>query len=364
MKIGFVSPRYWPSKGGIETLVQAIAERLVTSGEEVEVLTLVNDSDAPAQEVVNGVVIRRFRQWVPGTVFMIGLPLYRYLVEHRDDYDVINAHSYHAMPLFWSSLVCPERLVASTHYHGKGHSRLANGIHPFYRPLGSWAVRRAQRVICASVFEKELVAAHFQVAEDKIAIVPDGIPLDALQSAQPFDLQGIPLLYVGRLEKYKRVDLAIQALASLPEPYRLYVIGKGPDEPHLRQLVLDADLADRVTFLKYVPDDELFRWYRSARVLVMMSEAESFPMTSLEAMAAGCRVVCSPAPPFTELARDFPEEIYVTADTSPEAVARSIRHAAEPDGRAIADLGAYSWDHVAQLTLQIFKGCVSLERGA
>lgn len=364
MKIGFVSPRYYPYKGGIETLVQAIGEQMVTLGHTVDVLTLIDSDQIPKIETINGVTVRRFKKWIPGDVFLVGLPLLFYLSANRRDYEIVNAHSYHALPLFWCSVVCPDRHIASTHYHGKGHSRLADRLHPIYRPFGSWAVRRAQKVICASNFERELVHTHFHVDEGKIAVVPDGIPLAALQSAAPIDLPGIPLLYVGRLERYKRVDLAISALTCLPENYRLYVIGNGSEEEALRKQTTEAQLTERVSFLKNISDSELYQWYQGAKVLVMMSEAESFPMTSLEAMAAGCRVVCGSSPPFTELAKQYPEQIFITHDTSPQALADQIVKAANLTGRAEADLAEYSWSAVAQTTLGIFETVVSTHMGS
>ena len=359
MKIAFVSPGYAPHRGGIETLVQAIAERLAAWGHQVDVLTLTTSAALPAMQQVNHVTIRRFREWVPGDVYYVGLSLLPHLLARGKDYDVVNAHNFHAMPLFWAGAICPTQLAASTHYHGHGHSVLANWIHPFYRPLGRWAVRRARRVICASGMERDLVRVHFGVAEDKLDIVPDGIPLAALRSAQPFDLPGVSLLYVGRLERYKRVDLAIEALAYLPGDHHLYVIGKGPDEPWLKQRAQRAQVADRVIFLKDVPNEDLFRWYRSAQALVMMSEAESFPMTSLEAMAAGCRVICGSRPPFTELAARFPEAVYAVQSITPRTVADQIRTAAEVPGRVEADLSDYDWDSVAQTTLTTFERVAS-----
>ncbi len=359
MKIAFVSHRYMPYKGGIETLVQAIGERLAASGHQIEVLTLTTSALLPAKQEFNGVTIRRFREWVPGDEYYAGMALLPYLLLHGKDHDIINAHNYHSMPLLWAGVACHARLVASTHYHGHGHTVLTNWIHPLYRPFGRWAVQRAQRVICASDHERNLVRAHFRVAEDKLDIVPDGIPLAALQSAQPFDLPGTSLLYVGRLERYKRVDLAIDALAYLPEDHCLYVIGKGPDEPLLRQCAQRAQVAERVIFMKNVPNEDLFRWYRSAQALIMMSEAESFPMTSLEAMAAGCRVVCGSRPPFTELAARFPDAVYPAQVSSPRAVADRIRTATQTPGRIEANLSEYDWDSVARATLMVFEKVVS-----
>jgi glycosyltransferase involved in cell wall biosynthesis len=108
-----------------------------------------------------------------------------------------------------------------------------------------------------------------------------------------------------------------------------------------------------------VPNEDLFRWYRSVQALIMMSEAESFPMTSLEAMAAGCRVVCGSRPPFTELVARFPDAVYPAQVSSPRAVADRIGTATQTPGRVEANLSDYDWDSVAQATLTIFEKVAS-----
>jgi len=107
-----------PYRGGIETLVQSVAERLVSWGHQVDVLTLTTAATLPGKQEINRVVVRRFRERLSGDVYPIGLPLLPYLLAHREDYDVVNAHNYHAIPLLWSSLAGFRRLVVSTHYHG------------------------------------------------------------------------------------------------------------------------------------------------------------------------------------------------------------------------------------------------------
>jgi glycosyltransferase involved in cell wall biosynthesis len=355
MRIGFVSPHYMPYKGGIETLVQAIAERMAAWGHQVDVLTLATSAKLPDRQEVNRVMVRRFRERISGDAYPLGLPLLLYLFAHRGEYEVVNAHNYHALPLLWCNLAAVHPLVVSTHYHGQGHSRFANGLHPLYRPLGSWAVRHAQAVICASKFERDLVCAHLRVEKEKIEIVPDGVTLNALHAAKQLELKASALLYVGRLEKYKRVDLAIASLSYLPEGFRLYIIGKGPEEEALRTQARQVKVDHRVEFMKDIPDDMLYRWYRSARVLVMMSEAESFPMTSIEAIATGCRVVCSARSPFTELAYQLPEAIFLLQDPTPINLAEEVRRVAGLPGRAEADLNKFDWDSIARETLNIFE---------
>ncbi len=146
-----------------------------------------------------------------------------------------------------------------------------------------------------------------------------------------------------------------QRECDLPQDFRLYIIGKGREEDSLRQQVRQMELDERVVFMKDVPNEMLYRWYRSAQVLVMMSEAESFPMTSIEAVATGCRVVCSARSPFIELAQKMPEAIFPLEDVSPLALADKIIKTALLPDRADVDLSRYDWDNIARETLGIFE---------
>jgi glycosyltransferase involved in cell wall biosynthesis len=286
---------------------------------------------------------------------LVGFSVFPYLLKHGNEYDLINAHNYHAMPIFWSSIASARRLVVSPHYHGKGHTGLANWIHPLYRPFGSWAIRRAQQVICASKFEKDLVCKHLRVSDNKIVIIPDGINLSALQSAKPLDIKPHALLFVGRLVEYKRVDLAISALYYLPEDFKLFIIGNGPQEDLLRNQAAKLNIDTRVEFLKNISDDMLYRWYQSSQILVMMSEAESFPMTAIEALAAGVKVVCQACEPFTELADQFPEAVFPLRDISPLSLANHLKYISSLPGRVNVDLKNYDWNFVSLNTLKIFE---------
>lgn len=98
MKIGFVTPGYAPYRGGVETLVQAIASRLCRDGHRIEVLTLDASGNLPQVEDMGGVLVRRFRERAPGGIYHVGLSLLAHMASHRDDYDIVNAHNYHAMP--------------------------------------------------------------------------------------------------------------------------------------------------------------------------------------------------------------------------------------------------------------------------
>jgi len=71
MKILFVTPRYYPHIGGVETHVQSIAERLVKRGYDVEVYATDPKGILPVIEVINGIKVRRFRSFAPNNAYYL-----------------------------------------------------------------------------------------------------------------------------------------------------------------------------------------------------------------------------------------------------------------------------------------------------
>jgi glycogen(starch) synthase len=104
------------------------------------------------------------------------------------------------------------------------------------------------------------------------------------------------LLYLGRLDHRKGIDTIISALPILPATATLTVVGSG-DQSYtetLRQMVDDSDLADRVTFIEQIAQDQLSHIYGDADVLVCPFRwAEPSGGVLLEAMSSGTLVVAT-----------------------------------------------------------------------
>ncbi len=108
------------------------------------------------------------------------------------------------------------------------------------------------------------------------------------------------LLFVGRLDRnhsYKRIDLLIRALGSMPKAERpaLRVIGDGNTRQIAESLTIDLQVQESVTFLGTVSERQLSDEYRNADLLVLPSpsQSEGFGMVLLEAYASGCPAVTS-----------------------------------------------------------------------
>ena len=100
------------------------------------------------------------------------------------------------------------------------------------------------------------------------------------------------LLVVGRLETVKRVDLAIRALAEVPSPARLVIVGDGSQRPALEQLAAAAGVAPRVTFAGSVDGDELVAPRTPTRARCVYAPFdEDFGYVTLEAFLSGKPVI-------------------------------------------------------------------------
>jgi len=119
------------------------------------------------------------------------------------------------------------------------------------------------------------------------------------RSALGVDPEGPLLLFVGRIQPLKGLDVAIDALRHLPADVRLVVVGgasgaEGADhERHCRGLVERFGLGDRVIFRPPQPHHLLSSYYRAADVCLVPSRSESFGLVALEALACGTPVVAS-----------------------------------------------------------------------
>lgn len=146
--------------------------------------------------------------------------------------------------------------------------------------------------------KQDLVGRGFPA--DSIVVIPNGVDLSSFSpdpSGSRFDEP--TLLYLGRLKRYKRADLILDALARLisaGSAARLLIAGRGDAENHLRRRAAELELGDRVRFLGFVDEDEKLRLLRKAWVHVFTSPKEGWGITNLEAAACGTPTVASDSP--------------------------------------------------------------------
>ena len=166
------------------------------------------------------------------------------------------------------------------------------------------------QVIATTEPQTELLQQQYDVLERHITVIPPGMdesrfsPVrqqDREQLRQRYGLQPNDVLAVGRMAANKGHDLLIQAVPTLlqlvPDARLVAAIG-GEDSAQdrlgveeLKSLAGELDIADKILWVQYIPDEDLANYYRATTVFALSSRYEPFGMVAIEAMACGTPTV-------------------------------------------------------------------------
>ncbi|WP_336338738.1 glycosyltransferase family 4 protein [Haloarcula brevis] len=344
MQVLHVTHRYPPRVGGVERHVKALATRQRAAGHDVCVVTA--DPNEADGDRPNSVPVMRCRSLAPGGAFYLSPSVYPAVRRHDASADVIHIHNYHAFPFVLGAFATRDAaLVATPHYHGQSASEFRDRLLRLYRPLGRRALERADAIVAVSEWERKILSRDLV---DRVTVVRNGIDVDRFAGAPAERRDGPYLLMVGRLEQYKRVDLAVAALTELPS-YHLVVAGRGPDRDRLVSRATDAGVADRLDLLGYVDDERLPGLYAGAAAHLALSEHEAYGLTVGEALAAGTPSVVREVGGLSEWAdrRDC-----IATAASPAAIAEAVDAAVGLDAPSAP---IQSWDDCAEGVAAVYE---------
>jgi glycosyltransferase involved in cell wall biosynthesis len=255
-------------------------------------------------------------------------------------------------------------LVHADVYGAFGARRLMSTKHnddPFragpFRFVERALARRASRVIAITDALARFQIERVGLPAEKLEVIHyglDGVP--AAWGANPPDpvpTSARVVLCVCRLEEQKGVDVAIRAMAHIPDAH-LVVLGDGPQRRVLEQLARELDVP--VHFLGRVPD--VAAWLRRASLLVHPVRWEGFGLAVLEAMLASLPVVATNVSSIPEIVADGETGLLVPPDDV-ERLAAAVRQALDdPDDygeRSAARARAeFSVDRMAARTLAVY----------
>jgi glycosyltransferase involved in cell wall biosynthesis len=163
------------------------------------------------------------------------------------------------------------------------------------------------------------------------------------------------ILAAGRLVPQKGFDILLRAMAQVPKdlPWRLEMIGEGPEDTRLRQIAVEAGIAQQIDWLGTRANP--FPHFRNADIVVVPSRFEGFPNTALEAMASGKALICTDCKTGPrELTGNGQFAVLVPKENIgalTEAITRLAR-----DPKARQDLGNQARTHVAgQYSVEVVK---------
>jgi glycosyltransferase involved in cell wall biosynthesis len=346
MKIVLVCPRYYPDIGGVEMHVQEISERLVKRGHSVEVVCTDPRGMHPKKDLIHGVHVTRFRGFAPNDAYFFA-PRMMWYLKHSDA-AILHAHGYHAFPALFAAMAAQgKKFIFTPHYHGRGHTRFRNLLLKWYDLVAKRIFYRADRIICDSEYEKNLITGKFDICPEKLVVIPNGINFHEFTTRE-VTRDPSRLLYIGRLENYKGIHHIIGALPRL-DNFSLVIIGKGPYEKDLHDLAHALNVEHKITWKKDLSREDLIREYMSAGIFISLSSFEAFGITVAEALASGLQVIVNNR---GALAEFIDNEMCIGIDPSAENLEEAIRSLKAP---SVYRKKILDWDEVAERIIESYS---------
>lgn len=352
-----------PEAGGAEVHAHEIFRRVVARGHRVTFLACAWPGCEPDVEIDGIEVMRRGRNFtfnyaVPGIVR-------RELGDRKFD---ILVEDVNKIPFCSPRFSHLPRLILFHHLFGGSIFReiffpVASYVYLWERliPL----IYRGERIQAVSNdTARELAGMGFQKRD--IRVVYNGIDCGLYSPAAPGEESSRPgpyILYMGRIKRYKRLDLILDAFAGaraggLDPEIRLIFAGAGDDYPRLKKRMRSLGLGDVTEFAGRVSEQQKLMLLRHALMVVNPSPKEGWGITNMEAAACGTPVVASRSPGLRESVRDAETGFLFEPGDTAEFAGRIVEVASDPGLRSRLGSAArrfaegFTWEKSADQTLE------------
>lgn len=242
-------------------------------------------------------------------------------------------------------------------------------VQPWRMRLRRWIAGRAKAFVVNGILSRRYLMDAVGVPGDRIVeggMCAEPPPAGARRGPRlPSPKEPVTFLFVGRMIPLKGVQHLLPALRLLqdrlgPEaPFRLLLLGDGPEQGHLLRMTQELHLEDKVSFVKSVPPNQVWDYYAKAHVFVLPTKQDNWPLVVPEAMSMGLPVLLSKyAGSVPDLIREG-ENGYSFDPEDAEALAGYMeRYVKTPDlivkhgKRALETVSPYNPDRAAEVFLQ------------
>lgn len=251
------------------------------------------------------------------------------LVENR--IDLLQTHSYKANVV--GALISSRMRQAGIRWCGYLHGTTNENLKiRLYYALELWAVRHADGIVPVSEKIGRVVAARLDRSRARLEVIPNAWLPEAAPDLRTREQarrdlavsnDAIVIGVVGRLSREKGQGILIEALSHLNDQAVLVLlVGEGPDEPDLKQLVTRLGLDGRVRFLGY--QNDMTAIYAAMDLAVIPSLSEGTPNVALEAMGRRIPLIATAVGGLPDMVADRTSGLLVPPG-DPDALAKAVR---------------------------------------
>lgn len=311
-------PMAWAT-GGCARVVYDISRELANRGHDVTIITtnlyepykeFPSDLEVPGSEKISILRFPYFSDWLAWRKkIYISIGMINYIRNHIEEYDIVHLQDLLSMQAITTAIYCKKRhvpYVLSTHgsLPWLKRSGIVSSFFRFF--FGKKIVTNAEIVTVLNEYEKQ-TGISLGVSKEKIIIMHnflDPQPFAILPEKNDFKQKfGVNpsdkiLLYVGRIEKTKGLDLLVRVFADIVHEQNnliLVIIGNDDDGylNEIRILMHNLKIEEKVAIIGYVSDKDKISAYVDADIMIYPRKWEPFGLSILEACACGIPVICS-----------------------------------------------------------------------
>jgi N-acetyl-alpha-D-glucosaminyl L-malate synthase BshA len=327
MKIAILVLMFPPKwLAGEEIATYNIAKYLAKRGHEVHVVTSL-DKGLPRESTEQGFYVHRTSWRRVRFLGFIPFWLKILLLVKKIKPDIVHGQDIVGMGV--PSFLAKRLLKRPCIIWGRGTDVYLPGL--FIRPLSKLILRNANTVIALT---EDMKREMQKIWNRDIFVIPNGIDLERFDDL-PRDEMRVKLqvkvderriIFVGRFRPDKGVTYLIKAMDIVrqrDQSARLMLVGEGPEEDSLRQLVGQLNLGSCINFVGQIPNERVPQYMAAADVFVLPSLYEGFPNVVLEAMASGLPIVASKVGGLPEIVEDG-QNGFLVEPKNPEQIADKI----------------------------------------
>jgi len=394
MKVVQVVPTLFPtvSYGGGSIVPWELAIALRARGHNVTIVTT-DAGDAGRREkaglsVKDGIRILRIRNLSNKLAFSTKIftpftrgPTLREIIREAD---VVHSHDFRTiLNLRCNRIALRESVPLIVQTHGTIRTQYNEKMalkRVYDRFFGKGIAKRVDAWIALSQVEKEQLEAY-GLPSARIRILPNGIDTSYFESPPEriaarvslgLDSESRIILFMGRIHPMKGIDLLIDSMPHiLAEIPRTKLIVAGPDDgdqKHLVERINELGIGPSVSFFGLATGDSKRALFASADLLALPSLREAFPVSILEAAAAGLPIVTTSN---SDIANEINDICGLTTDRNPGSLGKAIVRVLSNPGlwKRYSDSGRsyaakYTWDSVIGRYIELYESLLTQEGDA